>query len=223
MSFFKPWSIKLKNKNFVTVVSAAIAFVGLTSAAQADSTAGPYIGAGVGLYQTDVTIKGGDVSVTAGDTGHDSGLDVFAGYKWNLGAGGVAVEVGYTDSYGKTTDLTVGTVAANAKITASTEIAVLPSFNLSKDTAAYVRLGYASAKGEASSSGGVISNTTFTSGSSTKTFTGMVYGLGVDHSLSKNIALRAEYKVVDLSEEKVNNIRYQPRAVGLNVGLRYAF
>ncbi len=213
----------MKNQKKILAISVALIFSGLTAAAQADTTAGPYVGAGVGLYQTDVTIKGGNVSVTAGDTTHDSGLDVFAGYKWNLGAGGVAVEVGYTDSYGKTTDLTVGTVATNAKIKASTEIAILPSFNLSKDTAAYVRLGYASAEAEASSSGGVIGTQTFTSGSSKKTFTGMVFGLGVDHSLSKNIALRAEYKVVDLSEETINNIRYQPRAVGLNVGLRYAF
>jgi opacity protein-like surface antigen len=47
--------------------------------------------------------------------------------------------------------------------------------------------------------------------------------LGVDHSVAKNVALRAEYKVIDLSSDTTGTVSFKPRAAGLNIGLRYAF
>ena len=130
-----------------------------------------------------------------------------------MGVGGIAIEVGYTDSYGKVTDWTTAGNNLSAKITESKEIAVLPSYNLGKDTAAYIRLGYASAKG----------TETLNAASFSKTLTGFVWGLGVDHSVAKNVALRAEYKVLDLSSDTTGTVSFKPRAAGLNIGLRYAF
>ena len=201
-------------KKSVGVLSVGAILCVAPTGAYADTTEGPYVGLGVGMYKTDVTISGGGFSASAGDTSHDFGADVFAGYKWNMGVGGIAIEVGYTDSYGKVTDWTGPGNVLSAKITESKEIAVLPSYNLGKDTAAYIRLGYASAKG---------TETGISAAGSSKTFTGFVWGLGVDHSVAKNVALRAEYKVLDLSSGTTGTTSLKPRAAGLNIGLRYAF
>jgi len=200
-------------KKSVGILSVGAILCVAATGAYADTTEGPYVGLGVGMYKTDVTISGGGDSASAGDTSHDFGADVFAGYKWNMGVGGIAIEVGYTDSYGKVTDWTAAGNTLSAKITESKEIAVLPSYNLGKDTAAYIRLGYASAKG----------TETLNAASFSKTFTGFVWGLGVDHSVAKNVALRAEYKVIDLSSDTTGTVSFKPRAAGLNIGLRYAF
>ena len=200
-------------KKSVGILSVGAILCIAATGACADTTEGPYVGLGVGMYQTDVTLSGAGASFSAGDTSHDFGADVFAGYKWNMGVGGIAIEVGYTDSYGKVTDWTGAGNTLGAKITESKEIAVLPSYNLGKDTAAYIRLGYASAKG----------TETLNAASFSKTFTGFVWGLGVDHSVAKNVALRAEYKVLDLSSDTTGTVSFKPRAAGLNIGLRYAF
>jgi opacity protein-like surface antigen len=200
-------------KKSVGILSVGAILCIAATGACADTTEGPYVGLGVGMYQTDVTLSGVGGSISAGDTSHDFGADVFAGYKWNMGVGGIAIEVGYTDSYGKVTDWTPAGNTLSAKITESKEIAVLPSYNLGKDTAAYIRLGYASAKG----------TETLNAASFSKTFTGFVWGLGVDHSVAKNVALRAEYKVLDLSSDTTGTVSFKPRAAGLNIGLRYAF
>ena len=200
-------------KKSVGILSVGAILCIAATGACADTTEGPYVGLGVGMYQTDVTFSGVGGSISAGDTSHDFGADVFAGYKWNMGVGGIAIEVGYTDSYGKVTDWTPAGDTLSAKITESKEIAVLPSYNLGKDTAAYIRLGYASAKG----------TETINAASFSKTFTGFVWGLGVDHSVAKNVALRAEYKVLDLSSDTTGTVSFKPRAAGLNIGLRYAF
>ena len=200
-------------KKSVGILSVGAIFCIAATGACADTTEGPYVGLGVGMYQTDVTLSGVGGSISAGDTSHDFGADVFAGYKWNMGVGGIAIEVGYTDSYGKVTDWTTAGNNLSAKITESKEIAVLPSYNLGKDTAAYIRLGYASAKGTE-----ILNAASFS-----KTLTGFVWGLGVDHSVAKNVALRAEYKVLDLSSDTTGTVSFKPRAAGLNIGLRYAF
>lgn len=200
-------------KKSVGILSVGAIFCIAATGACADTTEGPYVGLGVGMYQTDVTLSAGSAGLTGGDTSHDFGGDVFAGYKWNLGVGAIAIELGYVDSYGKVTDWTGTGNTLSAKITQSQELSLLPSYNLSKDTSAYVRIGYASAKG----------TETLNGSSASKTFNGMVWGVGVDHSVAKNVALRGEYKVLDLSSDTVGTASVKPRATGLNVALRFAF
>ena len=65
-------------KKSVGILSVGAIFCIAATGACADTTEGPYVGLGVGMYQTDVTLSGVGGSISAGDTSHDFGADVFA-------------------------------------------------------------------------------------------------------------------------------------------------
>lgn len=198
------------------LLAAGIALAAATPLAMADTTAGPYVGAGVGFYNTDLTVKGGGASLSFGDDKHDAGIDIFAGYKWNFGAGSVSAELSYTDTYGKMATWTGGGENLSGKLKNGSAISILPGYQLSKDTTAFMRIGYTEVKGEATVSG------TF-NGTSSMDFKGILWGFGVEHALSSNLALRAEYKALDDMSETSGGATYEPRATGANIALRYAF
>jgi len=193
---------------------AGIAMVMATPLAMADTTNGFYVGAGVGFYNTDLTLKGGGASLSFGDDEHDAGLDVFAGYKWNFGAGSVSAELSYTDSYGELATWSDGVDSLSGELEEGLAISILPGYQLSKDTTAFIRIGYAEAKG--SVTGTFIPTTSMD-------FNGILWGFGVDHALSSNLALRAEYKALDDMSEASGGATLEPRATGANIALRYAF
>ncbi len=185
----------------------------LTLASTAD---GPYVGLGMGFYNGDTTVKAGAASLTFGSDKHEVGGDVFAGYKWNLGGGSMATEVSYGSNYGKVTAASYGGEAATTQLKNGVAVSILPGYALSKETTAFVRIGYVRVKGEANVSGTVNSSTS-------ENFNGVMYGVGIDHAVSQNVALRAEYKVLDNLSKTVNGVTWEPRGTGLNFAIRYAF
>jgi opacity protein-like surface antigen len=206
----------------ITYLAAAI--ISISTAAKADTDQGAYIGVGIGLYQTDLNFKATNVDFSLGDTKHDGGADVFVGYKLKFGensAGHLGIELGYNGSYGKLSTWTVGTGTINGKLENSKEISVLPGFSFTKETSGFVRLGYAQTK--ATLTLGATINGVAYSQSDSQNFSGPVWGIGVDHSVSKNVGLRGEYKVADFKERSFNTVTYTPRAAGVNLALRYAF
>lgn len=198
----------------VLVVGIAMAMA--APLAIADTSNGFYVGAGVGFYNTDLTLKDVGASLSFGDDKHDASLDVFAGYKWNFGAGSVSAELSYTDSYGKMATWSGGGESLSGKLKDSVAISILPGYQLTKDTTAFMRIGYAEVKGEATVAG------TF-NGTSSMDFDGILWGFGIDHALSSNLAIRAEYKGLDDMSETSGGVTYEPRATGANIALRYAF
>jgi len=198
------------------VLVAGIAMAVAAPLAMADTAAGPYVGAGVGFYNTDLTVKSGANRLSFGDDEHDAGLDIFAGYKWNFGAGSVSAELSYTDTYGKMATWSGGGESISGKLKGKEAISILPGYQLSKDTTAFMRIGYAKIKGEITVAGTV-------NGTGSMNFNGTLYGFGIDHALSPKLALRAEYKVLDNMSEAESGVTYEPRATGVNIALRYAF
>lgn len=205
-----------ENKMKLKILAAGIAMAVAAPLAMAGTTDGFYVGAGVGFYNTDLTLKGGGASLSFGDDEHDAGLDVFAGYKWNFGAGSVSAELSYTDSYGKMATWSGGGESLSGKLKGKEAISILPGYQLSKDTTAFMRIGYAKAKGELTVAG------TFNDTGSMN-FNGILWGFGIEHALSPNLALRAEYKALDNMSETQNGATSEPRATGGNIALRYAF
>lgn len=197
-------------------LAAGIAMAVATPLAMADTTAGPYAGAGVGFYNSNATIKNGGASLTFGDDKHDTGLDVFVGYKWNFDTVNVSAELSYTDSYGKFATWSGGGESISGKLKGKEAISILPGYKLNKDTTAFVRIGYAKAKGEITLAGTV-------NGTGTLDFNGILYGFGIDHALTNNLALRAEYRVLDNMSEVSGATTYEPYGTGANIALRYAF
>lgn len=202
----------MKLKVLVVGIAMAVA----APLAVAGTTDGPYVGVGIGFYNTDLTLTGGGASLSFGDDKHDAGLDIFAGYKWNFGAGSVSAELSYTDSYGKMATWSGAGESLSGKLKGGEAISILPGYQLSKDTTAFMRIGYAKVKGEVTVAG------TF-NGTSSMNFNGTLYGFGIDHALSPNLALRAEYKVLDNMSKASGGTTYDPRATGANIALRYAF
>lgn len=198
------------------LLAAGIALAAATPLAMADTTAGPYAGVGVGFYNSNVTIKPSGASFTFGDDKHDAGADVFVGYKWNFDTVNVSAELSYTDSYGKFATWSGGGESISGKLKGKEAFSILPGYKLNKDTTAFVRIGYAKAKGEMTVAGTV-------NGTATKDFNGTLYGFGIDHALSSNLALRAEYRVLDNMSESVSGVAYEPYGTGANIALRYAF
>ncbi len=198
------------------ILAVIVALVTVSPLAMASTADGPYVGLGMGFYNTDLKVTSGVTKVVFGDDKHDVGADVFAGYKWNMGTGSISTEASYTSSYGKATNVALGANTLSSELKNGMAISVLPGYALSKETTAFVRVGYTRVKGELTIAGTV-------SGSASENFNGAIYGFGVDHSVSQNVALRAEYRVLDNLSKTVSGVEYAPRATGVTLAIRYAF
>jgi outer membrane immunogenic protein len=212
----KSISATKNNRMKLNILIATISSCAFTPLAIADTTSGPYIGLGAGFYNTNLTAKNGAVVIHFGDDKLDAGLDIFAGYKWNSGAGSVSVELGYVDNYGKLGTFSGGTDTLRGEMEGGASISILPGYQLSKDTMIFARLGYAHAKGTMTIAG------TLTGTSSLK-FKDWMYGFGIEHALSPKFAIRAEYKVLDNMSKLNGTTTLEPRATGGNLALKYAF
>ena len=198
------------------ILAVIVALVTVSPLAMASTADGPYVGLGMGFYNTDLKVTSGVTKVVFGDDKHDVGADVFAGYKWNMGTGSISTEASYTSSYGKATNVALGANTLSSELKNGMAISVLPGYALSKETTAFVRAGYTRVKGELTIAGTV-------AGHASENFNGAIYGFGVDHSVSQNVALRAEYRVLDNLSKTVSGVEYAPRATGVTLAIRYAF
>ena len=135
------------------ILAVIVALVTVSPLAMASTADGPYVGLGMGFYNTDLKVTSGVTKVVFGDDKHDVGADVFAGYKWNMGTGSISTEASYTSSYGKATNVALGANTLSSELKNGMAISVLPGYALSKETTAFVRVGYTRVKGERKSDG----------------------------------------------------------------------
>jgi len=76
-----------------------------------------------------------------------------------------------------------------------------------------VRLGYVKAKAEMA----------FAGKSVTENFSGTVYGIGVKHAFSRNVAAVLEYQSVVFSGKTIEGTNYKPTSNGVMMGVQVGF
>ena len=204
-------------KNIIIGLITGVLMLVTPSAFADNENGGTYAGGGIGIYTGGVTltIPASSVSVDLGSSSLDVGLNLFGGYKMNMGKGSIAGEVAFNSGTGKNINLTSGATTSNIKMTNNWSVSVLPGYNLTQDTTSYLRLGYTQGKGEMTATGAPASS---------HTFNGYVVGFGVDQAVSPNLAARLEYQVLNFSSwTDTTGTTSKPRSTGLNLSVRYAF
>jgi opacity protein-like surface antigen len=193
-------------------IAISLALFGAASVAHAEGLNGAYIGGGLGLYKGDMKVSSrasGDF--TLGDSGHKASLDLYGGYGHTFDGGfHLAGEVGYADKIGHTSANIVGVGSFNSELKHAWTFSVLTGYAFSKDTVAYFREGYATAKGSP------------TLGTD-QSFHGMVYGFGVRQVLAKNVSARLEYQMFEMKAKDVGGSNVKPTSGGLLLGVSYTF
>jgi opacity protein-like surface antigen len=201
----------MKNIKLIVLTVAASLSIATTSA-YADTSEGYYAGFSLGGYNGGNTrINGGGSDMTYRDHSFDTNVGVFGGYNWNFGKEAVAAEISYNNSVGNVPMPIVlgGSNTTPGRLQNNYQVSILPGYNFYKNTEGYVRLGWTRADD------GAISGS--------HAFNGTVMGLGVDQSVSRNIALRLEWQYMNFNSYSVNNVSYKPGTSGINGSLRYAF
>lgn len=194
---------------------AVVAMLSMAASAYADSANGAYVGGGIGVYQlgAKISIPASSITLNLSSSTPDIGLNLYGGYKFNMGKGSLAVEASYNSGIGKNAEFSVPGSVMSGSLTNNWSASVLPGYNLTPDTTSYLRLGYIQAKGEQK-------GTT----PSTHTFTGYVVGFGVDQAVSSNLGVRLEYRLLTFSSwTDPTNSTTEVRSSGMDLSVRYAF
>ena len=192
------------------VMAAGLLVAGVASA---DAINGPYVGAGLSLNKVALEVSEAGYSGNFGDKDHDAGLNLSVGYGASFGQGYLAGELSYQNSYGKSDFFSDGTDTLSGKVKNGWAISILPGYKLSKDTLGFVRLGYVEAKFEAAAVGE----------SRSENFSGTVYGIGVKHAFSKNVAAVLEYQSVVFSGKTIDGTNFKPTSNGVMFGIQAGF
>lgn len=198
-----------------TVMAVAAATLSMT-AVTANAFDGMYVGGGLALTKVSLKVSGDGAMDNWGDDKHDAGLNLFAGYGASFGQFYLAGELGYQTSYGEADfgSVTFGeeTYTLTGKLKNGWTASVLPGFKLGKDTLAFARLGYAQSKGEL----------TFAGESESHNLKGAIYGIGVKHAFTPNLAGVLEYQVVNL-KKTVDEVKFEPSSNGVVLRIQYRF
>lgn len=199
----------------MALTAVAISMTAVT--ASANALDGAYVGAGLALSKVSLKISGDGASLNLGDDSHDAGLNLSAGYGTSFGQFYLAGELGYQTSLGESDFGSIETggspLTVAGKLKNGWTASVLPGFKLSKGTMAFARLGYVQAKGELS----------FDGESESKNFKGAVYGIGVKHAFTPNIAAVLEYQSVVFSKKTIDGGDFKPSSNGVVLGIQYGF
>lgn len=196
-----------------TVMAVAAATLGMTAVtANASAFDGMYVGGGLALNTVSLKLSGDGAMVNLGDDKHDAGLNLFVGYGASFGQFYLAGELGYQTSYGKADFGLINDVTITGKLKNGWTASVLPGFKLGKDTLAFARLGFAQSKGELTVAGV----------SESHKFRGTIYGIGVKHAFTPNLAGVLEYQSVNL-KRTIEGVRFEPRSNGVVLGIQYRF
>ena len=144
-----------------------------------------------------------------GDMGKSSqDVSLQAAYGFAMGNNYV-LGVGATYGLG---DLKYGSTAAggNLKGKDAYSIYLEPGYAISNSTLVYAKLAYLGMKGEVN-------------GGASEDFSGVGYGIGVRHKLSKNLFLQGEIAQSEYSDENISNVNYKPSGTTGTVGIGYQF
>jgi opacity protein-like surface antigen len=210
---------KIKSKVFV-----AIAVLGLSVAAggaRADALNGLHVGGGLaydkGTLKETSSFGGVTSTLTEGNDKHEAGLNLNGGYGATVGGQfHVAGELSYQSLFGKTESSFGNIFSTSSKLKDVWALSILPGFKLGDRTLAYVRLGYAKAKGEFKG---------FTSaGTESKDFNGVLYGLGMKHAFTEHLAVVFEYQNLDMKAKDLQSgFSAKPGGNGFLLGVQYGF
>ncbi len=187
----------MKNLKF-TAIALALSTTAVTSAF-ASTAAGPYVGFGLGAYNANINQNGYNYS----DQNPQASVGVFGGYQWNFGQEALAAELSYNSNVGE-----INEPSGTSKLKNDWQVSVLPGYNFTDSTEGYVRVGWTQANGD---------------GAYSHTYQGAVLGLGVDHSITRNMALRLEWQYMNFNSFNPGSGDVNPTTEGVNVSLRYGF
>ncbi len=208
-----------RNKAFVAI--AALGLGVMAGAAQADALNGPYAGGGLSFIKGTVKLTDpvdSSTSVTLGTDKTDVGINLNGGYGMTVGGNfHLAGELSYQSAFGKAEGNLSGETATS-KLKNVWALSFLPGYKLDNTTLAYGRLGYARAKNDINFPGESVS----------KTSNGILYGLGVKHAFTRNLAGVFEFQNLVMQEKTVtfsdgSTTKAKAGGSGFLLGVQYGF
>lgn len=226
----------------VMTVAAATGMMSGTANANFD---GMYVGGGLAMNKMTVKYSYDDSFFdesfysqnTGGDNDHSFELNLNAGYGMSFGQFNVAGEFSYATGLGEATPYSWGysdiggfsyNYSTKAELSNAWAISILPGYKLSNNTLIYGRLGYVGAKLKLSES--YSDSNGFSDGySDSKSVNGILYGIGMKHAFTPQLAAVLEYQATDFKKETFADggegfSEYaEPASNGVLLGIQYSF
>lgn len=201
-----------------TILAALAASVLATGAAQAAGFDGFYVGAGVTSNTADskITTNTG-TSFNMGEGARQMGFGVNAGYGKTFGQFYLAGEAAYAINQGETGSTIVSGANYSGKAKSIKSLSIIPGFLATTDLLIYARLGKGNVDTEET-----LSNST-TSISASGDIDVITKGIGFEYSISKNMAVRAEFNVSNGDKTNDSGTKSEVSANSLAAGIQYRF
>ena len=177
--------------------NGASGFTGFSAAANANASTSSTEVSGNGAY-VDMGKSSQDVSLQAA-----YGFAMGNNYVLGLGATYALGDLKFGSA-------SAGGLTASLKGKDAYSIYLEPGYAISNSTLVYAKLAYLGMKGEVN-------------GGASEDFSGVGYGIGVRHKLSKNLFLQGEIAQSEYSDENISNANYKPSGTTGTVGIGYQF
>lgn len=200
-----------------TILAALAASVFATGAAQAAGFDGFYVGANLTSNTAKVDVSAPNLNFSTGEGSRQMGFGINLGYGMTFGQFYLAGEAAYAINQGETGTANISGVNVSGKANNIKSISVLPGFVVNKDLLIYARLGKGTVDAEVTASAGNVSRTT--SGD----IDIITKGIGLEYSMNKNLAIRAEFSVSDGDKTFDNGEKDTVSANSLAAGIQYRF
>jgi opacity protein-like surface antigen len=187
------------------------------SAVQAARFNGFYVGADVTSNTAKLDVSAPGLNFSTGEGSRQMGFGIDLGYGKTFGKFYLAGEAVYAINQGETGTASISGVNVSSKARNVKSISILPGFVVNKDLLIYARLGKGTIDGE----------TTFSAGNVSSTTSGdidiITKGIGLEYSMNKNLAIRAEFSVSDGDKTFANGEKDTVSANSLAAGIQYRF
>jgi outer membrane immunogenic protein len=176
----------------------------------------PYIGASIGVNNTNLNNKVDSVGLTSNVGGRNPSLGIFAGYgsliNQNIYLGG---EVFANTTTGNTEALTFDSTSIKYETRYTYGASFIPGLMISPQTMVYGRVGVVRG------SFNVDASTSTASSNDDDSVAGAQAGVGIQTSLIQNLDLRAEYVYSDYRSFTQAGVKVTPTSDQFNLGLVY--
>lgn len=200
-----------------TILAALAASVLATGAVQAAGFNGFYAGAAVTANTAKIDISSPTVNFGTGEGSRQMGFGINLGYGMTFGQFYLAGEAAYAINQGETGTATINGVNVSGKANNVKSISILPGFVVNKDLLIYARLGKGTVDGELVLSSG---NTSISDSGDIDIIT---KGIGLEYTVSKNLAVRGEFSVSDGDKSFDTGQKNTITANSLAAGVLYRF
>jgi opacity protein-like surface antigen len=195
-----------------TILAALAASVFATGAAQAAGFDGFYAGVSAGMMKGDVKTSLDGDRMTEGNVDHSANFGVMAGYGTTFGNIYLGGELAWNNNQGELGESKLGNDSYTSETKSTKSFSLIPGYLLSPKTMVYGRLGKANADTEVKRNNEKI----------TGDIDVIVYGFGVNHLISNNVSVRAEYRNAK-GDRSENSIKQEVSSNGFDVALQYRF